>query len=64
MVDHVGEIVHIAATFDDELVRRIATAISDEARAKFNVAQSIGNYGRYAGITFWSPKPTDGSPAG
>ena len=47
--------IGIAATFDEDLVQRIATAISDEARAKFNVAQSIGNYGRYAGLTFWSP---------
>jgi len=47
--------IGMAATFDDELLYKIATAISDEARAKFNIAQSIGNYGRYAGLTFWSP---------
>jgi beta-glucosidase len=47
--------IGLAATFDDELLFRIATAISDEARAKFNIAQSMGNYGRYAGLTFWSP---------
>ena len=47
--------IGLAATFDDDLLYRIATAISDEARAKFNIAQSIGNYGRYAGLTFWSP---------
>jgi beta-glucosidase len=47
--------IGLAATFDEDLVERIAIAISDEARAKFNVAQSLGNYGRYAGITFWSP---------
>jgi beta-glucosidase len=47
--------IGLAATFDDQLLFRIATAISDEARAKFNIAQSIGNYGRYAGLTFWSP---------
>lgn len=47
--------IGLAATFDDELLYRIATAISDEARAKFNIAQSMGNYGRYAGLTFWSP---------
>jgi beta-glucosidase len=47
--------IGLAATFDDELLYKIATAISDEARAKFNIAQSIGNYGRYAGLTFWSP---------
>lgn len=47
--------IGLAATFDDDLLYRIATVISDEARAKFNIAQSIGNYGRYAGLTFWSP---------
>lgn len=47
--------IGLAATFDDDLIHRIATVISDEARAKFNIAQSIGNYGRYAGLTFWSP---------
>ena len=47
--------IGLAATFDDELLSRVATAISDEARAKFNIAQAMGNYGRYAGLTFWSP---------
>jgi len=47
--------IGMAATFDDQLLHRVATAISDEARAKYNIAQSIGNYGRYAGLTFWSP---------
>jgi len=47
--------ISLAATFDDNLINRIATAISDEARAKFNVAQKIGNRGRYAGLTFWAP---------
>ncbi len=47
--------IGLAATFDDDLIHRMAGAISDEARAKFNIAQSLGNYGRYAGLTFWSP---------
>ena len=47
--------IGLAATFDDELLFQVATAISDEARAKFNIAQAMGNYGRYAGLTFWSP---------
>jgi beta-glucosidase len=47
--------IGLAATFDDELLFRVATAISDEARAKFNESVSIGNRGRYAGLTFWSP---------
>lgn len=47
--------IALGATFDDELLLRVATAISDEARAKFNESVSIGNRGRYAGLTFWSP---------
>jgi beta-glucosidase len=47
--------IGLAATFDEDLVHRVATAISDEARAKFNIAQAMGNYSRYAGLTFWSP---------
>lgn len=45
----------LAATFDEDLTFRVATAISDEARAKFNIAQKLENYSRYSGLTFWSP---------
>ncbi len=47
--------IALAATFDEALIKDISTAISDEARAKFNVAQSIENYSQYAGLTFWTP---------
>lgn len=47
--------IGMGATFDQELLFRVSTAISDEARAKYNEAQRIGNYGIYAGLTFWSP---------
>jgi beta-glucosidase len=47
--------IGMAATFDEDLIHRVATAISDEARAKFNLAQEMGNYAQYAGLTFWSP---------
>ncbi len=47
--------IGMAATFDDSLIFDVATAISDEARAKFNEAIRIGNRGLYAGITFWAP---------
>ena len=47
--------IALAAMFDAPLVRRIATAISDEGRAKYNAAQRIGNRLGYAGLTFWSP---------
>jgi beta-glucosidase len=47
--------VALAATFDDVLVGRIADAISDEARAKYNEAVKQGNRGQYWGLTFWTP---------
>ena len=47
--------IAMAATFDDELVEQIATAISDEARAKHNEAVKQGNRGQYWGLTFWTP---------
>ncbi|HSY39314.1 MAG TPA: glycoside hydrolase family 3 C-terminal domain-containing protein, partial [Polyangia bacterium] len=47
--------IALAATFDAPLVQRVATAISDEARAKFNLAQARGERGRYRGLTFFSP---------
>lgn len=47
--------IALGATFDEDLVYRVATAISDEARAKFNVAIANGNRSKYAGLTFWSP---------
>ena len=47
--------IALGATFDEKLAFEVATAISDEARAKFNIAQKMGNYSRYAGLTFWTP---------
>lgn len=47
--------IGMAAAFDEELIHRVGTAISDEARAKYNAAQKIGNRNRYRGLTFWSP---------
>nr|MDA3821273.1 hypothetical protein [Bacteroidales bacterium] len=47
--------IGLGSTFDEELIFRVASAISDEARAKYNVAIANGNRSRYAGLTFWSP---------
>jgi beta-glucosidase len=47
--------IGMAATFDEQLLFRVASAISDEARAKFNIAQANQNYSKYAGLTFWTP---------
>ncbi|WP_297797686.1 glycoside hydrolase family 3 C-terminal domain-containing protein [uncultured Eudoraea sp.] len=47
--------IGLAATFDNNLIYRVSSAISDEARAMYNAAQAAGNYKRYAGLTFWTP---------
>src|SRR5690606_37424702 len=47
--------IGLAATFDPNLVKQVAEAIADEARAKFNSARRLDNRDRYAGLTFWSP---------
>jgi beta-glucosidase len=47
--------IGLAATFDRELMHEIATAISDEARAKHHEFARRGLRGRYQGLTFWSP---------
>ncbi len=47
--------IGMAASFDKALIERIGTAISDEARAKYNAAKAIDNYAQYCGLTFWSP---------
>ncbi|MDV7185861.1 glycoside hydrolase family 3 C-terminal domain-containing protein [Lutibacter sp. TH_r2] len=47
--------IAFGATFDEELILKVGTAISDEARAKYNESIKIGNRNRYAGLTFWSP---------
>lgn len=47
--------IALAATFDPELAYAVASAISDEARAKYRISQSMGNRGQYAGLTFWTP---------
>jgi len=47
--------IGLAATWDTNLVHRVADVISTEARAKYNDAIVHGNTGRYYGLTFWSP---------
>ena len=49
------EPIGLGATFDTDLLHSIGDAISTEARAKFNIAQQMQNYGQYAGLTFWAP---------
>jgi len=45
----------LAATWDDSLIFRMATVISDEARAKHHEYVREGSRERYQGLTFWSP---------
>jgi beta-glucosidase len=47
--------IGLAATFDTDLVFRIADAISTEARAKYNEAIRKNNRAQYLGLTFWTP---------
>jgi len=47
--------IGLAATWDTELMHRIAGIISTEARAKYNEALRHDNHARYYGLTFWSP---------
>jgi beta-glucosidase len=47
--------IGLAATWDTDLMHRVADTISTEARAKFNEAQRNGDTSRYHGLTFWSP---------
>jgi beta-glucosidase len=47
--------IGLAATWNPELMSQVATAISDEARAKHHQALRLGIHDAYAGLTFWSP---------
>lgn len=48
--------IGMAATWDKELILKVATAISDEGRAKYHAAlRRNGHTDQYQGLTFWSP---------
>ncbi|WP_245583654.1 glycoside hydrolase family 3 C-terminal domain-containing protein [Salinimicrobium xinjiangense] len=47
--------IGMGATFDEELILRVATAISDEARGNHNTAVKNGYRRQYSGLTFWTP---------
>jgi beta-glucosidase len=47
--------IGMAATFDEDLMFRIGTAVSDEARAKHQYFLNNGIRSIYTGLTFWSP---------
>lgn len=47
--------ISIAASWDKDLIHQVATAISDEARAKHHEFVRQGLRKIYQGLTFWSP---------
>ncbi|MBK9925216.1 MAG: glycoside hydrolase family 3 C-terminal domain-containing protein [Anaerolineales bacterium] len=48
--------IGMAATWDKELILKVATAISDEGRAKYHAALKRNGYTlQYQGLTYWSP---------
>ncbi|NLH98848.1 MAG: glycoside hydrolase family 3 protein [Chthonomonadales bacterium] len=48
--------IGLAATWNSDLMHRVAVAISDEARAKHHEeVRQRGHSGWYTGLTFWSP---------
>jgi beta-glucosidase len=47
--------IGMAATWDKDLINRVAVTISDEGRAKYHDFISKGKRGIYNGITFWTP---------
>ena len=47
--------IGMAASFDKNLLFDVFAAVSDEARAKHSYFSSKGEYGRYQGLTMWTP---------
>ncbi|BFK24517.1 MAG: glycoside hydrolase family 3 C-terminal domain-containing protein [Blautia producta] len=47
--------IGLAAMFDADFLKRVAEAISDEIRGKYNAYQSIGDNSIYKGITEYAP---------
>ena len=47
--------IGLAATWDKQLIGRVADTISTEARAKYNLAIQKDRHLQYMGLTFWTP---------
>ncbi len=47
--------IGMAATFDEELLEKVADVAATEGRGKYNTFQKYEDYGSYKGLTFWSP---------
>jgi beta-glucosidase len=49
------QVIGLAATWNPDLIRRMAGAVSDEGRAKYHEAVRNGKYELYGGLTFFCP---------
>jgi beta-glucosidase len=49
------QVMGMAASWNRKLLRKVAIAVSDEARAKFNDFSRRNKRGQYQGLTFWTP---------
>ena len=47
--------IGMAASFNTDLMYKVATAISDEARGQYNEYKKFGETDIYQGLTYWSP---------
>lgn len=47
--------IGMAATFDTDMVGRMADVVAEEARAKYNAFSAENDRDIYKGLTFWSP---------
>jgi beta-glucosidase len=47
--------IGLAATWDEDLLRRVGDAVATEARAKFNARPKGAGTGLFEGLTIWSP---------
>ncbi|WP_143310519.1 glycoside hydrolase family 3 N-terminal domain-containing protein [Chitinophaga vietnamensis] len=47
--------IGLSATFNAPLAKEVATTISTEARAKYNMAVQAGRHVQYMGLNFWTP---------
>ena len=47
--------IGMAATFNEKAVFNVFNAVSDEARAKHSAYSANGEFGRYQGLTMWTP---------
>ena len=45
----------MAASWDEELLEKVFTAVSDEARVKAQEAKQRGKIKKYQGLSFWTP---------